>query len=183
MSTFSNPARRAPEAASAYVRAVLELLGDREPLTVLEELVPALAAATCDLSRDELRRPEREGKWSIIQVVQHLADTELVIGYRVRVVLSQDAPTLPGFDQDAWAAALRYEHASLTSAMQQLRVLRESNLWLLQPLTAEQLERHGMHAERGKETLDRIIRLTAGHDLVHRRQLERIKSAIRPSPA
>ncbi|MGH7528667.1 MAG: DinB family protein, partial [Gemmatimonadales bacterium] len=96
--TFSNPAGDAAAAAPAYIRALLDLLGSRDPFDVLPELMPWLDARLRDAGDETLRRPEAPGKWSCIEVIQHLADSEIVYGFRGRMVLSQDRPALLGFD-------------------------------------------------------------------------------------
>jgi hypothetical protein len=90
--TFSNPAAAAAAGASAYVKALLEVLGDRRPLEVLPELVPWIEARVRAVSPEALRRPEAPGKWSVTEVVQHLADSELVLGFRTRMILSEESP-------------------------------------------------------------------------------------------
>src|SRR5262245_19500034 len=99
-SPFSNPAGRAPEQAAAYVRSIVALVGDRDPLEVQARLAQDLRAAVAGLSPEQLRRPEAPGKWSILDVVRHLADSEVVFGWRLRQVIAQDRPTITGFDQD-----------------------------------------------------------------------------------
>ena len=172
--TFSNPAANAAASAKTYVRALLDLLGDRQPLDVLPELMPWLAARLRGASDPDLRRPEAPGKWSVAQVVKHLADSELVFGFRSRMILSEDRPALQGFDQDRWASLFRYAEVSCDSALAQLGVLREANLAVLSRLGPAELERVGMHSERGPESLGHLMKLMAAHDLVHRRQIERI---------
>ena len=173
---YSNPAGGAGSAAAAaeYTRAILAALGDREPIGVLAELVPWLERRLAGLDDATLRRPEAPDKWSPIEVLQHLADAELVAGWRVRIILTQDNPALPGFDQDAFARDLRYRDIPLAEAMAQLAGVRNANLRLYRSLAPAELDRAGRHAERGTETVAHIIRMMAGHDLVHRRQLERI---------
>ena len=61
--------------------------------------------------------PERPGKWSVRQVVQHLADSDLVGAFRFRMVLAHDAPELPGYDQDVWAQRLGYQESEVSSAL------------------------------------------------------------------
>jgi len=175
--TFSNPAGNAPAAASGYVRALLELLGTRNPIEALGELLPWLDHRLLGVVDATLRRPEKPGKWSVIDVIQHLADSDLVAGFRSRMVLSEDRPALQGYDQDRWACEFRYREVSLSQALDQLRGLRMANLHLWKHLTPVQLERVGLHSERGPESAGHIIRLMAAHDLVHRRQIDRIFDA------
>jgi hypothetical protein len=175
--TFSNPAGNAPAAASGYVRALLDLLGSRNPIEVLGELLPWLDQRVRGVPDETLRRPEKPGKWSAIEVIQHLADSDMVAGFRMRMVLTEDRPALQGYDQDQWASELRYRDVSLSQALDQLRGLRTANLNLWKHLTPVQLERVGLHTERGPESAGHIIRLMAAHDLVHRRQIDRILAA------
>jgi DinB superfamily len=177
--TFSNPAGNAAAAASGYVKALLDVLGSRDTLEVLSELVPWLTARLRGVAEPVLRRPEAPGKWSVIEVIQHLADSDLVAGFRTRMVLSEERPPLQGYDQDRWASEFRYREVPLPLALDQLRALRAANLHLWKQLTAEQLERTGLHAERGPETVGHILRLMGAHDLVHRRQIDRILLSAR----
>ena len=176
--SFSNPASSAKETAAQYTRSLLDLLGDREPLALQEELVGAVERAVAGLDDATLRTKEAPGKWSVLEVVQHLADTELVYGYRMRMIVGRPTAAIEGYDQDAWARELRYNDVSLADALDQLRALRAANLRFLRRLTDEQLDRVGIHSERGPESVRHIARLVAAHDLLHLRQIERIKGAI-----
>jgi hypothetical protein len=178
MATFSNPAGGAGAAAQQYVHALLDVLADRDPLAVMDELVPWLDARTRGLDDPRLRRPEQPGKWSVMEVIHHLADSELVNGYRVRMILTQDNPPIQGYDQDAWARELGYRAAPLPAVMAQLASLRAANLRLYRSLPAAQLARTGLHSERGPESVGHLIRLLGAHDLVHRRQIDRILAGV-----
>jgi hypothetical protein len=177
--TFSNPAGAAAAAtASVYTRALLELLGSRDPVGVLSELIPWLDQRIRTVDQRALRVPEAPGKWSVIEVLQHLADSDLVFGFRLRMIVTEDNPPLQGYDQDAWARTLRYRDVQLDLAIDQLRSLRAANLHVLRQLSPGQLERVGLHSERGPESAGFLLRLMAGHDLVHRRQVDRILAAL-----
>ncbi len=113
-----------------------------------------------------------------MQVLQHLADSELVCGYRLRMVLVHERPDITGYDQDLWAARLHYEDADPRQGIRDFTVLREANLRLLTRAFARELARVGLHAERGEESVSHMIRLYAGHDLLHLKQIERIRRAV-----
>lgn len=178
MTVFTNPIDAAAKEAADYIRAVLDLLADRDPLNVLAATPEEIAQRVTDLSDEDLRRPEAPGKWSVIEIVQHLADSELVWSYRLRCVIAEADAPLTGYDQDRWAQALRYLDASLQQALEQFWVLRSINLRLLDCLTAEQLQHAGVHSERGEETVEHMVKLYAGHDLVHLAQLDRVLSLL-----
>ncbi len=178
MSVFTNPATGAGGHAQSYVTAILELLGDRDPTAVLRATPAALPAAIAGMSLQQLRQPEREGKWSIVQVLQHLADSEMVWAWRVRLILAQDRPPLTGYDQDQWAERLRYDQADVLDALELFDVVRRANLRLVERASPDDLKRVGVHVERGDESLAHLLRLNAGHDLLHLRQIERVRQAV-----
>jgi uncharacterized damage-inducible protein DinB len=178
MSVFTNPAGRAADQAAAYVSAILDLLGDRDPFAVLRETPAALQRAIEGLSPQQLARPEQPGKWSIDQVLQHLADGDVVWAWRMRLILAQDRPTLTGYDQDLWASRLHYDQERATDSIEVFTVLRRANLRLLERTTEADRKRVGVHVERGEESLEHLLRLYGGHDLLHLRQIERIRKAV-----
>ena len=178
MSVFTNPADGASEDAAAYIAAVLELLGEQDPMEVLDSTGPWCRARAAALTDDELTTPEAPEKWSVAEVLQHLADSELVWGYRLRKVLAEDRPKLAGYDQDRWADRLGYSEADPLRALDVFATLRAANLALLRAASDSDLERVGVHAERGDESVRHMIRLYAGHDLVHRNQIDRIVKAV-----
>lgn len=178
MSVFTNPAHGAGHNASAYVQAILELLGDRDPMTVLRETLTALPRAIDGLSAQQLRQPERAGKWSIVQILQHLADSEVVWTWRMRLILAQDRPPLTGYDQDQWAERLHYDESDPAEALEVFVVVRRGNLRLLGRATPADLARVGVHVERGEESVEHLRRLYAGHDLLHLRQIDRVRRTV-----
>jgi hypothetical protein len=177
MSVFSNPASSTPAETAGYVAALLGLIGNDDPVRILGQTPAVLEQFLAPLPSEIVTRPEAPGKWSIREVVQHLADSELVGGFRLRMVLSHDRPAIMGYDQDLWADRLRYSEADVRDAMEQFTVLRRANLRLWERLSPTDLTRVAVHSERGEESIDHMRRLYAAHDLLHLRQLERIRKA------
>lgn len=175
---FTNSAADAKANADVYKRSLLQLLGDRDPLTVFGELADAVSQLTAGLSDVDARRPERDGKWSVIQVVQHLVDSEVVYGYRARVIVAEKNPTILGYDQDRWSTLLHYPEETLADSLNDLRVMRARNLRFLRRLNDEELDRVGLHNERGPESVREMARLLAAHDLLHRAQIQRIRRTL-----
>lgn len=161
-----------------YAQGLLNRLGDQDPLAVLGNLPSALREFFDGLPDDVIRQPERPGKWSMIEVAQHLADSDLVVGFRIRMILAHDRPEITAYDQDLWANRLHYREARLADVLDQLEASREATLRLARRLTPEELGRFGIHSERGGESVGYLLRLDAGHDLVHLDQLARIRRAV-----
>ena len=178
MSVFSNTSKDAPELRAQYAKAVLGLVADREPVDILRDTPGNAARAVATLTPEKLRTPEREGKWSIAQVLRHLADTDVVWGWRMRLILAQDRPPITGFDQDLWAERLDYANADPYESLETFSVLRRDNLRLIERATPEDLQRVGVHAERGEESAGYLRGLYAGHDLLHLNQIDRIAKAV-----
>ena len=178
MSIFTNSMKSAPAEAAQYTSAVLGLLGEQEPLAVLKTTAGKVKRAVARMTPRQLGKPEASGKWSVKQVVQHLADSELVWGWRLRLVLSHDRPTITGYDQDAWAERLGYDKVDIKRALADFTVLREANLRLLKRTTPADLARVGVHSERGEESVAHWMKLYAGHDILHLNQIERIRRAV-----
>ena len=162
----------------AYVAALLDALGSRDPFEVLAETPDALRGAVAGLTPAQERAPEAPGKWSVRQTLQHLADSELVGAFRFRMILAHDAPELPGYDQDAWAHRLHYDEVDGATSLADFTAFRAANLRLLRRAAPADLKRVMHHSERGDEALGKMIAMYAGHDLVHLNQLHRIRKAI-----
>lgn len=167
-----------PDPFKVYVATLFDALGTRNPLEVMRGTPTALGHAVKGLTEAQLSRVEAPGKWSVRMVVQHLADSELVGAFRFRMVLAQEAPSIPGYDQDAWASRLDYAHADIAAAQQTFAAVRAANLAILEKAGPEDLKRYMVHSERGNESLEFMIRIYAGHDLVHLRQIARIRRAV-----
>lgn len=124
------------------------------------------------------KTPAAPGKWSATEIVCHLADCELVFGYRLRQVLAQDAHVIQPFDQEKWASS--YAGLEAAQALEVFTALRGWNLPLVRRVLPALAERQVTHPERGELTLGVLVETQAGHDLNHLAQLHRI-AAARPA--
>lgn len=178
MSVYTNPSHSTAEETAAYVAALLDLVGRQDPIAVLAATPEAVARSITDMNDASLRQPEKPGKWSIAQILQHLADSEIVFSWRLRLILAQDRPALTGYDQDLWAERLAYAEADPTTALQIFSTLRQETLRLLRRASPADLKRVGIHSERGEESIEHLRKLYAGHDLLHLKQLARVRVAV-----
>jgi uncharacterized damage-inducible protein DinB len=167
------------ETTQQYVARILGNIEGKDPLKVLRTTAKKMEKAIKRLSKKQLRRRPKPGKWSIAEILAHVADTEVVASWRMRLILGSDGTPIQGFDQDVWAKTFRYEEQDPRQSLKVFRVLRENNLSLLKSVPRKLWENHGLHSERGKETIAHIVRLFAGHDLNHLQQVEKIAKASR----
>src|SRR5262245_24580544 len=119
------------------------------------------------------------GKWSIRQIVAHLADAELVAAYRFRTVLANENPPLPPMDQNAWACHLDYARRKPKQSLESFRRMRAENYELLKDLPAAAFDRTGNHAENGCMTLLQLLEGYAQHVESHARQLQEIRDTYK----
>ena len=155
------------------------LLGDRDPLTVLSETASQLSDVVARHSPAVLRRRPFEDKWTPNEIIGHLTDSEWVYGYRLRLILSEESPTILGTQQDSWVARQRHNQREPSEMVDLFRSLRQFNLAAWKRTSPSDLERAGLHNERGPESLGVMLRLLAGHDLSH---LDQIGRYVRATP-
>ncbi|NOT34552.1 MAG: DUF664 domain-containing protein [Candidatus Eisenbacteria bacterium] len=178
MSELTYRAADAKAQAGAYTAALVAALDAREPLDVLRATAAALRTGIDGMTPEQRATPEAPGKWSVLQLLQHLADSEVVGAYRFRLVLSQERPPLIGYDQDHWTSRLHVGDTDAEEVLSRFTLLRASTLRVLESLSTAELQRVGLHEERGEESIARMMDLYAGHDVVHLKQLARIRAAV-----
>lgn len=167
------------ETVQQYMRRILGYQHGRNPLAVQRATPARLEQLLRGLNRAQLRRRPAPGKWSINEIVAHLADSEMVGGYRIRMILSKNGTPIQAFDQNVWARIGDYNRVDPGLALEMFRALRAANLRLIRSLSPQRLRQYGIHAERGKESVMRIIQLYAGHDLNHLGQIDAIRRSFR----
>ena len=119
------------------------------------------------------------GKWSIRQIIAHLADAEMVMAHRFRQVIAEKNPTIVAFDQDAWAQNLDYARRKPKHSLETFRRVRAENYELLKELPEGAYARAGNHTERGPLTLLQIVEGAAQHAESHARQMQEIREVYK----
>lgn len=163
----------------AYRENLFKLLGDRNPLEVLGQTASTLADTVQKHSATVLRTRPFEGKWTPNEVIGHLADGEWAYGYRLRLILCEDSPTILGINQNLWVATQRHNEREPSELVDIFRTMRQFNLALWRRMSLADLQRTGRHNERGPESLGLMLRMMAGHDLSHLNQITRYVQAVR----
>ena len=162
------------ETPQEYIKRITSYVEGEQPMKVQAATSKKLERLIRGVSLSKLRKRPAPDKWSVVEILAHLADTEIVGGFRIRIILGAPGTPIAGFNQDAWVTSGHYEKRDPRKSVEQFRVSREANLVLLKSLTQEQWKHHGIHSERGIETVEHIVRMFAGHDVNHIRQIERV---------
>jgi hypothetical protein len=119
------------------------------------------------------------GKWSIRQIIAHLADSELVGAVRFRFILAEDNPPLARFDESAWASNLDYLRRKPKTSLETFRRLRAENYELLHGVPESAFARTGVHSVNGPITLEALLKDFAEHVENHARQMQEIREAYK----
>ena len=145
-------------------------LGGRDPLEVIRDTPGRLEKLIQGLTQETLDLVPAPGKWSVRDILCHLADCEVVFAFRLRQALAEDHHVIQPFDQDRWAAT--YAHYETNAALAVFSAVRQWNLALIAGLTPGQFAKTLNHPERGEMTFQVLLETMAGHDLNHLRQIE-----------
>ena len=165
------------ETVQQYIQRIQAQLGGQDPLKVQTATPKKIEKLIKGVPTSKLRKQPAPGKWSVGEILAHLADCEIVTGWRVRQILGAPGTPIQAFDQDSWAAAGHYAKRDPRESFELFAALRAGNLALLKSLSREQWKLFGMHAERGEETIERILQMMAGHDINHVKQVEKLVAA------
>ena len=162
------------ETPQQYTQRVTSYVEGKQALAVQAATAKKLERLIKGVSTAKLRKRPAPDKWSVGEILAHIADAEIAGAFRMRLILGAPGTPVAAFDQDSWVIAGHYAKRDPRKSVEQFRALREANLALLKSLTPEQWKHYGMHAERGQESIEHIVRMFAGHDINHLRQIEGI---------
>ncbi len=165
------------ETPQEYSKRILDYTEGKDGVAVQKATPKQLTKLVKGKSKKALTRRPAPDKWSVAEILAHMADTEVAISWRLRQILSKNAVPIQSFDQDAWAATFDYAHHDPKQSLETFCVLRDNNIALLKAAPRKLWENYGVHEERGNESVSQVVRLIAGHDLNHLEQIERIVEA------
>ena len=157
-----------------YVAKMVAFTEGKDPIEMQREMPGILSQIIQGVPEKELRRSPAPGKWSVSEIIAHLADSEVVSVWRYRQMIEfNDGPLTP-YDQDKWASMGKYSAAEIKESLQLYTMLRKINLDMFARLTPQEWKRGGIHAERGRITVESLARHVAGHDRNHLEQIQKI---------
>ncbi len=165
------------ETPQQYTQRILSNVAGEDPLKVQAATPKKLERFLQKASAAKLRKRPAPDKWSVGEILAHLADAEIVAAWRVRSILGAPGTPIQPFDQESWVVAGHYEKRDPSESVAQFCAVRAANLALYKSLSPQQWKHYGLHAERGQESIEHIVRMLAGHDLNHLKQIEAILSA------
>ena len=164
-----------PDTAEYLARIRAEAKG-KDPLTAQAQSPALIAELVANKSAEKLTARPAPGKWSVAEILAHLAEDEIATAWRYRQMVEHSGIALAGFDQELWAKLGDYASRDPHDSLALYRLLREANLRFLRALTPEQWECFGVHAERGRITVRELATHMVGHDENHIAQIQKILS-------
>lgn len=169
------------ETAEQYIDRILGYVRGQDAVKVQRGTAAKLRKLTTGLTPTQLKWRPEPTKWSIAEIIAHLADAEIVASWRMRSVIGENGITIQPFDQDQWASVFEYRNRDAKRSLEVFRILRDNNLAMLKEIAPETWDNYGMHLERGKESIAHLARMFAGHDTNHLLQVERIAKQLKSS--
>lgn len=160
--------------AAEYKARILSYIEGKDPMAVQRETPAVLAQLVKGVSTDKLRARPAAEKWSVAELLAHLAEAEIGAFWRYRQMIEHNGSALQSFDQELWSSLGDYASQDPQHSLQLFTLLRKGNVVMFERLTPEQWNRHGMHAERGEMSVRDLATQIAGHDLNHLQQIRAI---------
>jgi hypothetical protein len=150
----------------------------KKHLDAAEKSPKEIAAAVSGLSEKILRYKPSQEKWCVLEVLGHLADAEIIYGYRVRQMLADTKAAIAPLDPDAWARNLNYLDSPPSELVAFYGLGRHHNLRLLRSLKLSDLSKSAFHPELQREmTVADLVERMGGHGAAHLQQIKNLKAA------
>lgn len=162
------------ETPEQYRERFAAYVAGKDPIQMQEQAPQILSQLIEGVAGETLKRRPSPGKWSVTEIIAHLADDEIATSWRYRQMIQYSGERILGFDQDEWARLGAYNSWNPKEALELFRQLRKANLRMLANLSSEEWERSGQHTERGRMTVRELARHMAAHDMNHIEQIRRI---------
>lgn len=152
----------------------------KKHLDAAEKSPKEIAAAVSGLPEMVLRYKPSPDKWCVLEVLGHLADVEIVYGYRLRQMLADTKPVIAPIDQDAWAQKLNYLDSPPSELVAFYALARHHNLRLLRGLDAADLSKSAFHEGTKRDmTVADLVERMSSHGTAHLQQIEKLKTAAK----
>ncbi|MEW5914762.1 MAG: DinB family protein [Gemmatimonadota bacterium] len=149
-----------------YFSRYIDLVPEGDILKLLADQQRDTQALLETLSEQQARYRYADGKWSVAEVIGHLADTERVFAYRALRFARGDTTPVPGFDENAYTPAGRFDDRSLGDVAAEFAAVRHASLALLRSLPRGADERVGS-ADGKPVSVRALAYIIAGHELHH----------------
>lgn len=160
------------ETPQQYKTRIENYLGKMDPIEILESTSSRLETLVSKLQNQQVQSSHET--WTALEILAHLAESEIVYGYRIRKALNASGTPIEATDQNVWVKNAGYLQRDPQLALSLFLGVRKANISFLKSLTAQQLENFGIHSERGNESIAQMARMIAGHDINHLQQMEKL---------
>lgn len=167
------------ETTKQYITRITGYVAGKNHFRVFQATPKKLRALARKAKGRKMTRRPAPNKWSIAEIITHLAESELAIAFRLRMMLAKSGIRIQVVDQIAWQKNAGYMIKDPKRALDLFETLRLYNVSLLKSLSPKRWKAYGRHEERGKESVKRVVEMYAGHDINHMMQIEGILNGTR----
>ncbi|MCC9168834.1 DinB family protein [Pontibacter harenae] len=150
----------------SYYQPYIDQLPDEDVLNLLERQIEDIKDLFSNIPDARAKEACAEGKWTMKELLQHMLDSERIFSYRALCFSRGEQASLPGYDENMYAANSNANARSVQSILEEYELVRKSNLLLFRSFTPEMLESYGV-ANGNKMSLCALIYVLAAHELHH----------------
>jgi uncharacterized damage-inducible protein DinB len=150
-----------------YYSTYVNLVPEGDILDILTQQMEETSAYLIDLTEQQAHFSYGDGKWTIKEVIGHVADTERIMAYRLLSFARGETAELPGYDDNQYVFNAQFNDQSVQQLIQNLMMVRQSTIHLIKSLPSEAYLRRGK-ANGSEVTVRALIHIITGHELHHR---------------